>query len=341
MYSETAKFVLQEGYGRCLEMFLWVLWQFSDCKQKQKQQQQQLTYSMEQSPSWEAYRFSASQEIPLFLRNLMVHYRIHKCPPPVPILSQINPVHAPTSHFPNIHRNIILPSTPESSKWSLSLRFPHQTPVYTSPLPIHATCSAHLILLYFINRRIFGEEYRSLSSSLCSVLHSPVTSSLLGPNILLSTYSETTSAYVPPSVWPTKFQTHTKQVISLRGLYKAIFCDAKLWPGFELGCWTRTPQYVVKTKNVLIIYRMSRGNVSDFGRMFLKLKYTDITRNTYIRSWTVTEIMAREKCGLLAVPRIVPSSRDVLPIRCACPSLSTAGWSTLHAATAHVKCLEP
>ena len=36
------------------------------------------------------------------------------------------------------------------------------------------------------------------------------------------------------------------------------------------------------------------GNVPDFGRMFLKLKYTDITQNTYIRSWTVTEIMARE-----------------------------------------------
>ena len=30
------------------------------------------------------------------------------------------------------------------------------------------------------------------------------------------------------------------------------------------------------------------------------LKYTDITQNTYIQSWTVTEIMAREKCGLLA-----------------------------------------
>ena len=29
-----------------------------------------------------------------------------------------------------------------------------------------------------------GEEYRSLSSSLCSFLHSSVTSSLLGPNIL-------------------------------------------------------------------------------------------------------------------------------------------------------------
>ena len=35
-------------------------------------------------------------------------------------------------------------------------------------------------------------------------------------------------------------------------------------------------------------------NVPDFGRMFLTLKYTDITQNTYIRSWTVTEIMARE-----------------------------------------------
>jgi len=26
------------------------------------------------------------------------------------------------------------------------------------------------------------------------------------------------------------------------------------------------------------------------------LNYTDITQNTYVQSWTVTEIMAREKC---------------------------------------------
>ena len=58
-----------------------------------------------------------------------------------------------------------------------------------------------------------------------------------------------------------------------------------------------------------IIYRVSQ---EDFGRVFLMLKYTDITQNTYVQSWTVTEIMAREKCGLLAGPRTVPVSWQIL-----------------------------
>jgi hypothetical protein len=49
---------------------------------------------MEQSPSWEANPFSASQEIPYILRNQKVHHRIDMRPPPILILSQINPVHA-------------------------------------------------------------------------------------------------------------------------------------------------------------------------------------------------------------------------------------------------------
>ena len=61
--------------------------------------------------------------------------------------------------------------------------FPKKT-LYT-PLSSHicTTCLAHLILLDFITRTIMGEEYRSL----CLLLHSPVTSSLLGPNILHNT----------------------------------------------------------------------------------------------------------------------------------------------------------
>jgi len=139
---------------------------------------------MQQTVPSEANWFSPSQEIPCNLWNPKNHYRSRKCPPPLPILKQLDPARTPPSHILKIHFNIILPSTPGSPQWSLSVRFPHQKPVHASPLPINATCPTRLILHDFITRTILSVEYRTLSSSFCSFLQSYVTSSLLRPNII-------------------------------------------------------------------------------------------------------------------------------------------------------------
>jgi len=130
-----------------------------------------------------------SRDMPLILLNLQVHCCIHMHPPSVPIIVglQINPVQSIAPNTLKINFNIILSSMPRCSKWSFALSASHQIPIintsvphtYYMPRPFHSS--------WFYHRTILGEEYRLLSYSLCSFLNSFVTSSLLGPNILINT----------------------------------------------------------------------------------------------------------------------------------------------------------
>ena len=113
-------------------------------------------------------------------------------------LSWTSPIQSIYTH-PTSWRSILILST-HLCQGLPSGSFPPVSPPrpYTAPLfsPIRATSPAHLILLDFITRTILGEDYKLFSSSLCNLLHSPVTSSLLGPNILLNTLFSNTLSFL-------------------------------------------------------------------------------------------------------------------------------------------------
>ena len=117
-----------------------------------------LTYSIQQSNSWEANRFSAGQEIPLISLKPKIYYPIIKCPPPLPISSQLDPIHAPhpTSWrfiiIISSHLSVGLPSGLFPSGFPIKflytpqvVSFPQASPsnsfIRLSSPPILATCS--------------------------------------------------------------------------------------------------------------------------------------------------------------------------------------------------------
>jgi hypothetical protein len=100
---------------------------------------------MELRPSSEVANCAATQGLHSILWNPKVHYCVHKSPPLVPILSQIDPVHTTPSYLLKSHFNIVHATVAWSSEWSLSLWLSHQYPVCIPPLPrsCYVPCTSH------------------------------------------------------------------------------------------------------------------------------------------------------------------------------------------------------
>ena len=135
-------------------------------------------------------------------------------------------------HFQISLRSILILSshhlTHRSCTKPLSFRFPTQTLYAFLFSPIHDTYATRLIILDLIIQIISGDKYKSCSSSLCSFLQSPITSSLTGPNVFLTTlFLNTLSLYYSLNVRDQVSHTHMKQQIIV--LYIVIFIFWTEW----------------------------------------------------------------------------------------------------------------
>ena len=138
------------------------------------------------------------------------------------------------------------------------------------------------------------------------VVRRSYTSYYLPPEILVSQVTELNRSDVTSQVfthWPdlTIFPARIPQTLQPWNTARSFHRRG----GHETQ-WTVTVERWPQSRTELSQYTGCHWRKGpNFGRVFLMLKYTDITQNTYIQSWTVTEIMAREKRGHLAFPRSI------------------------------------
>ena len=155
---------------------------------------------MEQCPSWEANSSSTSQEVKHILSN-------SKSLPLVPVLHQSEK----SIHFNSISVKSFLILSSHLHPGLPTVLFPSSCPseiLYTFLFsPTHATWPAHLIHLDLSTQIIFGEEYKSYTSSLQTFPASVITS-CFNPSISLCNLSSNTTAYDFPLTWEIKCRSH-------------------------------------------------------------------------------------------------------------------------------------
>jgi len=110
---------------------------------------------------WKANSSPSSKEIPCILWNSEVHYHVHKSLKIVHIVIQMNAPSVLPSCFHKIPFNIILSSTPLSSKWLLLQVIQSSVCMHISPM--HVTGPTHLTHLNLIVLIVFVEEWKSWS----------------------------------------------------------------------------------------------------------------------------------------------------------------------------------
>jgi hypothetical protein len=166
---------------------------------------------------------SGIQEITRILCNLKVHYRVHKRPPTIPILSPMNQYTSPKYNFPKIHSNLV-PIYVYDSLVNCSLQ---DSQPKCSMYPSHTPCGPHALpvssSVALITLTILGDENKPCSSSLSSYHNPPVTSSHLGPNIHRSDLFSNTLYLCSPLNVRDKVSHPYKTTRKIKILYILIF----------------------------------------------------------------------------------------------------------------------
>jgi hypothetical protein len=167
---------------------------------------------MQQSLSWEANRFAASQDIPHILWN-----------------PRLISAFASARHLSLSWTSSIQSKPPHPTSWksalvvSSHLRLGLHSGLFSSGFPTKTMYTTLLSPLSYMSRpshysKFYHPPSRGWGVQIMELLivfsHTSVTSSLLGPNILL-----TPLACDPPSMTATKFHTHTKQQQSYVSVY--------------------------------------------------------------------------------------------------------------------------